>query len=102
MDSLPRPPIWRRYLRFWRADVGADVDDELRFHLESRAEELVGQGHSWEAATAQALVEMGNLPAVRDSLKAIDRRLLRRRLFVERGQRLAGEVGYAIRRLRQS
>ena len=30
-----RPPIWRRYLRFWRSDVGADLDEEVRFHIEA-------------------------------------------------------------------
>jgi len=25
---------WRRYLRFWGQDVRADVDEELRHHLE--------------------------------------------------------------------
>lgn len=27
-------PIWRRYLRFRGRDIDADVDEELRFHLE--------------------------------------------------------------------
>src|SRR5215471_965269 len=42
--TRPRPddpadsPKWWRYLRFWGANVGAEVDDEISFHLE----ELVG------------------------------------------------------------
>jgi putative ABC transport system permease protein len=102
MDSLPRTPNWRRYLRFWRADVAADVDEELRFHLESRADELVGQGQSPEAATAQALSEMGDLPAVRAGLQAIDRRVLSRQSIAERWRRVGSEIGRAVRRLRQS
>ena len=30
-------PAWRRYLRFWGPNVDADVDDELRFHLDMRS-----------------------------------------------------------------
>jgi hypothetical protein len=33
-------PVWRRYTRFWGTNVDADIDDEMRFHLESRVEEL--------------------------------------------------------------
>ena len=33
---MPFVPKWRRHLRFWRADVHADVDDELRFHFDAR------------------------------------------------------------------
>ena len=53
---------WRRYLRFWRPNVDADVDDELRFHLEARVEELVGDGMTAESARARALEEFGSLP----------------------------------------
>src|ERR1019366_6885426 len=102
MDSLPRPPIWRRYLRFWHADVAADVDEELGFHLDARADDLVHRGLSREAATAQALSEMGNLTAVRDSLQAIDQRVLRRRSVGEQWRGLGSEARYAIRRLRGS
>ena len=31
---MPDTPRWRRYLRFWGPDIDADIDDELRFHLE--------------------------------------------------------------------
>ena len=34
-------PAWRRYLRFWSTDSHADLEDELRFHLESRVDEAV-------------------------------------------------------------
>src|SRR5215208_6274723 len=31
---------WHRYLSFWRADIAADVDAELAFHVDARTEEL--------------------------------------------------------------
>ena len=40
----PRTPRWRRYLRFWRANTRADVEDELRFHLEERVDFLIARG----------------------------------------------------------
>ena len=83
-------------------NVTANVDEELRFHLESRADDLVGHGQTREAATAQALSEMGNLAVVREGLQAIDRRVLRRRSLRERWRNFAGDVGYALRRLRAS
>ena len=40
-EERDREPAWRRYLRFWRSDATADVDEELRFHLESRVAERI-------------------------------------------------------------
>src|SRR5918998_4202464 len=68
-------PKWRRYLRFWRADVAGDVDDELRFHFETRLEELAARGVSEDDARAQALSEFGDPQAVRERLNAIGRRI---------------------------
>ena len=45
-----RTPSWRRYLRFWRSDARADIDDELQFHLRQRAEELIAGGVPTEEA----------------------------------------------------
>ena len=56
-----RIPAWRRYLRFWRPDVDADVDDELRFHVEERTADLMARGYTREAAHAEALREFGEL-----------------------------------------
>jgi hypothetical protein len=49
---MQREPSWRRYLTFWRASVYRDVDEELRFHVEERLEELVvaSAGPAWRAS----------------------------------------------------
>lgn len=101
MSAEPRlrPPSWRRYLRFWRSDVDSDVDDELRFHLETRTEDLVAQGLSPERAAEQALTELGDLTAVRDRLRAIDRRVNRGRSRREQWSGLGYDLWYAARRL---
>src|SRR6478609_7363571 len=40
-SDMQEQPRWRRYLRFWGPDVAADVDDELRFHLEMRERDFL-------------------------------------------------------------
>ena len=98
MKELPSRPRWRDYLRFWRADIEGDVDDELRFHLDARADELMKRGLSREPAVARARSEFGDVGATRAALSAIDRRRLRRRTWHERWFVLADELRYAGRR----
>ncbi|MGH7634740.1 MAG: permease prefix domain 1-containing protein, partial [Gemmatimonadaceae bacterium] len=66
---------WRRWVRIWRRTPEADVDAEVRFHLEARVEELVARGEAPDSARAHALEEFGDLTAVRTELVAIDRRI---------------------------
>jgi len=47
-------PFWRRYARLLRPDVPADVDDELRFHLAAKIDQLVAQGMRPDAARREA------------------------------------------------
>ena len=47
-------PRWRRYLRFRGPDIDADIEDELRFHLEMRERELVAEGRTPEEARVEA------------------------------------------------
>lgn len=37
---MTKMPAWRRYVTFWRANVAADVEDELTFHTDMRVQEL--------------------------------------------------------------
>ncbi len=55
-----------------RLSASRDVDDELRFHLEGRVEELMAQGLSEQEARARALEAFGDMRRVRDQLRAID------------------------------
>ena len=85
--------------RFWGPDVDADVDDELRFHLEERIDALVARGLAPAAARAQAVEEFGDVAAVRDALRAIDRRVVRQRGRAEWRGAVAQDVRHALRRL---
>jgi len=92
-------PAWRRYLRFWRPDPAADVDDELRTHLELRAAELRAHGLAAGEAERRALAEFGDVAATRQRLVAIDRRIVRRRARFLWWDALRADVRYAVRGL---
>src|SRR5687768_14918973 len=95
-------PFWRRYLRFWGADPGADVDDELAFHIEMRVEELVARGMTPKDARAEVLRGFGDLERVKRTCRAIaERRESARR----RTEWLSGwleDVRYGVRQLKVS
>jgi predicted permease len=82
--------------------VQRDIDAELRFHFDARIDELMSQGLSREAARAQAEAEFGNVNEVRDGLRAIDRRVAKRRNRAEVFGALLEDVRYAARSLRRT
>ncbi|MEO7355556.1 MAG: permease prefix domain 1-containing protein, partial [Gemmatimonadales bacterium] len=99
---MARPePMWRRYLRFGRSDIAADIQDELRFHFDERIEALVASGVDPVTARRQAVQEFGDVAAVRHGLAAIDSRIHARRSSRERLTILGDEIRIALRRLRR-
>jgi predicted permease len=92
-------PSWRRYLTFWRTDIDRDVDDELRFHLEERAEALVAAGLTPADAARQARAEFGDVDQVRAGLHDIDERILGTRARTEWRAVMNDEIRHALRRL---
>src|SRR5438045_3862517 len=54
------------------------VDDEMRFHLQMRVEELMREGKSNASARAQAEREYGDVSAALTELTGIDRRAARK------------------------
>ena len=99
---LPNEPRWRRYLRFWRADPAADMDDELRFHLESRVAENLAAGMSAEDARRAAAERFGDVWSVERSLATLarERETIERRLVWR--QVIAQDFRYALRQLRRN
>jgi predicted permease len=96
-----RAPAWRRYLRFWGSDVEADVDDELRFHLEMRIQEYVARGASLDEARRRAEARFGDARRPRDECITIDSQAIQAR---RRGALLGDvvqDVRYASRLLRR-
>ncbi|MFN8579929.1 MAG: ABC transporter permease [Gemmatimonadaceae bacterium] len=76
-----------------------DIDDELRFHLSERVEELVAQGVSADEAARQAIAEFGDVEGVRQRLRSIDTQRQERRRRADRWQVIQQELGHAWRRV---
>lgn len=94
-------PLWRRYLRFLGPDVDADVDDELRFHLDMSAADLERRGHSRDEAERLALERFGELGEVRRWMGKHDRQRERRRGRGDTMDAVVSDLRYAVRRLRR-
>jgi putative ABC transport system permease protein len=62
---MTKTPAWRRYLRFWHANVAADVDDELRFHREMRVAEFMARGMSEDEARGAVAERLGDVASAR-------------------------------------
>src|SRR5215211_4986634 len=92
-------PSWRRYLTFWRPDIARDVDDELRFHLDERAADLVASGFARADALRQARAEFGDVDQVSAGLRDIDKRILDHRVRTEWRTVMKDEIRHALRRL---
>ena len=90
------------FIRRTPRDIAADVDEELRFHLDRRAEALVAAGLSPSAAREEALREFGDLDDARAYLRSVDREtetLQRRKDYVSE---LRQDLVFAVRKLRAS
>jgi predicted permease len=88
---------WRR-----REDVRAEVDEELQFHIEMRARELIAKGHSPSDARAEALRQFGDVGYTRQYCIAQDERKedrVRRLIILDE---LAQDIRFALRRIRKS
>ena len=65
-------PLWRRYRDLVRRRPMADVDEEVRYHLEMRREEALRAGLDAERADAIARERFGDVNGVVAELYAID------------------------------
>ncbi|HYU32949.1 MAG TPA: ABC transporter permease [Thermoanaerobaculia bacterium] len=95
-------PRWRRYLRFWGPDVAADVDDELRFHLDMRERDFLAAGLPPAAAREEALARFGDPDEVARWLRDHDTRKLRRSRRTQAMSDLLQDIRYGVRRLWKS
>ncbi|HKO12409.1 MAG TPA: ABC transporter permease [Acidobacteriaceae bacterium] len=93
MSLTSRVRTWWRAVR--RGDeVHAQIDEELRFHIESYAEDLMRRGLAREDAMRRARAELGSLAAAREN----SRQAWGTRWFDE----LRGDLRYAVRLLAKS
>jgi predicted permease len=94
-------PKWRRYLRFFGPDPGADVHDEFRFHFETEIEELIARGMTPAAARAEALRKFGDVDRFERDCRATDTRRAARARRFEVTDVLRQDLRYAVRSLRR-
>ena len=95
-DDAPR---WRRYLRFWGPDHAADVDDELRFHLESRVADLVAEGMSPDEARRVARERFGDVDRISRTLNTLSEERETAMNRTEWMHSIAQDLRYAFRQL---
>jgi predicted permease len=99
--SSRREPLWRRYLRFFGPDVDADVEDELRFHLEMRERSFRERGVPESEARDAARRRFGDYEHHRRTLRRQLARRYRRFRWSERFAEWVQDIRYAVRMLRQ-
>lgn len=92
-------PLWRRYDRLLGPDFRRDVEDELRFHLEAKLEELVACGWPREAAQQEAERQFGSMKKLQQLGEQIGGRMERQSALKENWAKLRQDVRFAVRQL---
>jgi len=94
-------PTWRRYLRFWRSDIDADLAEEFRFHVDAEMEYLTARGWTPAAAREEALRRFGDVEQYRCDCRSADERRAGREHRKENLIVLKQDIRFALRSLRQ-
>ena len=85
----------------WRSSR-IDVDDELRFHLEMAASDLMASGLTPDQARAEAERRFGEMREIRAAVLTIDERRRRSAARAETVNGLLQDLRYAVRSLRRT
>lgn len=93
---------WRRSVRPIRSNLRADVDDELRFHIDLLTERLIDQG--WDPADAGGEAErrFGSVRSIEDACLTIDQRRHRRVAAADAMSFLGQDLRFGFRMLRRT
>ena len=86
-----------RYRDFIRPNPRRELEDELRFHIETEAEELIAAGRSPAAARQEALAKFGDVDRFLAECGASDRRRLKRLHWMRFLDAVRQDTGYALR-----
>jgi len=93
------PDKSRRYLRFFGARPDADVDDEIEFHIEMRARDLMNRGMDPTAARDEARRRFGDHQRLRSEMRTLERERSRAEVVAAAWQSLQGDVRFVVRAL---
>ena len=94
-----RAATWRRYLRFWGPRAAADVDDELRFHIEMRVRDYMARGMSEADARAATVRRLGDIATNRAECLTITTRRERRMTRAQLVDAFLQDLSFALRTL---
>ena len=94
-----RVPTWRRYRRFWRSDIDADLDEEFRFHVDAEMEYLTARGWTPAAAREEAVRRFGDVEQYRRDCRSADARRAGREHRTENLIVLKQDIRFAVRSL---
>ena len=92
---------WRRYLRFWGANVREDVDTEIAFHLEGLIAYYVENGMTPEDARRAALDRFGDKDRIASSMQSLARERETAMRRTEWMASLSRDLHFAFRQLRK-
>ncbi|HEU4631509.1 MAG TPA: ADOP family duplicated permease [Gemmatimonadaceae bacterium] len=90
-----------RFPRRSRRQIATEVDDEIHFHLEARAEQLARLGLSTAEARRAAEARFGDLERTRRALRESTRRREGRMRRRERLEAIGHDLRFALRQLRR-
>ena len=91
--------LWRRTSRTFGPNPAAEVNDELRFHLQAKIDDLVAQGWSAEAARHEAERQFGDLRAVQEIGISLGEKMERRKRLKDYWNDSLQDVRYTFRTL---
>jgi putative ABC transport system permease protein len=94
-----RAAVWRRYLRFWGPRAAADVEDELRFHIEMRVRDYIAMGMTEADARAATARRLGDLATSRGECLTITTRRQRHMTRAQLLDAFRQDAQYAVRTL---
>lgn len=100
MDASRAPRSWRHARTPLGEDAVADIDEELRFHLELRIAEYIAQGTPPDEARQRALRRFGDVHDIRAETLLIDQRRQRRHTRADRMSALLQDLRFAVRAIR--
>jgi putative ABC transport system permease protein len=96
-----KTPMWRRYLTFWGTDPDVDLRDEVDFHIDARARELIDQGWDPERAQDEARRVFGATRPILVECRRIGRQRDRRRRMTAYFSDLKDDVRFACRQFKR-
>src|SRR6476620_1287634 len=87
---------------FSASRVGREVDDELRFHLDMKTQELIEAGFSPTVARDRARAEFGDIEFTRRYLNRTYRARMHHEQRAEVGDEIRQDIRFAFRQLRRN